>query len=44
MFVCSDNIEEVEQSYPSAAHIEPVEGGFMVFPTLTDYAIWKEQV
>ena len=38
-----ENIEQVQEQYPGAAHIEPVDGGWMVFNTATDYDIWAGQ-
>lgn len=46
MFVSAENYESiktVEAEYPGAAHIEEVEGGWMVFETATDYEIWENQ-
>lgn len=38
-----ENIEAVENEYPAATHIEPVEGGWMVFDTATDFDTWASQ-
>lgn len=38
-----ENLEAVEMEYPGAAHIEEVEGGWMVFEAVTDYETWSGQ-
>lgn len=46
MFVSIENyesIEAVEAEYPAAAHIEEVEGGWMVFETASDHETWAAQ-
>jgi len=46
MFVSAENYESihaVEAAYPGATHIEPVEGGWMVFETESDYETWAKQ-
>jgi hypothetical protein len=39
-----DSIEEVAEAYPAAAHIEPVEDGWAIFDTITDFEMWQNQV
>lgn len=36
-------IEEVRDEYSSAAVIEPVDGGWMIFDSATDYELWLDQ-
>ena len=46
MFVSQEqysNLEQVQEQHPGAAHIEPVDGGWMVFESASDYAIWSGQ-
>jgi len=46
MFVSIENyadLNEVEDTYTGAAHIEPVEGGWMVFATIGDCKVWEAQ-
>ena len=46
MFVSEEQYadqSQVEDTYPGATHIEPVDGGWMVFDTATDYEIWLGQ-
>lgn len=38
------SIEAVQDAYPGAEHIEPVEGGWAVFDTDGDYQTWLKQV
>lgn len=45
-FVSEDDyttLEEVEAAYPSAAEIVEVDGGWMVFATMTDADTWRTQ-
>ncbi len=37
------NIEAVKEEYPSAAEIVEVDGGWMVFDTVTDAETWRNQ-
>jgi len=46
MFVSIENyshLNEVEETYTGASHIEPVDGGWMVFATIGDYLTWSAQ-
>lgn len=46
MFVSAEQyagMNEVEGTYVAAAHIEPVEGGWMVFESAFDYDVWAGQ-
>lgn len=46
MFVSIENcnsIEQVQEQYLGATHIQPVDGGWMVFEFASDYAIWQGQ-
>ena len=46
MFVSAEqceNIKQVQDQNPCAAHIEPVEGGWMIFDTTGDYEVWLRQ-
>lgn len=36
--------EEAWEAYPEAAHIEHVDGGWLVFPSLDDYHTWVKQI
>lgn len=38
-----ENIEAVQDAYPGAAEIIEVEGGWMVFDTVTDADTWRNQ-
>lgn len=38
-----ENIEAVRSEYPGAAEIVEVEGGWMVFDTITDAEMWRNQ-
>jgi len=47
MFVSAENYadkNQVEDTYTAAAHIEPVDGGWIVFATIGDYDVWSRQV
>lgn len=47
IFCSADNyetIDEVKDVYPGAAIVIEVEGGWMVFETVTDYETWQNQV
>lgn len=47
MFVSAENYagqDQVEDTYAGAAHIEPVDGGWMVFATIGDYQVWSGQL
>lgn len=37
------SLEEVQDAYPGAAEIVEVEGGWMVFDTVTDAETWLNQ-
>jgi len=37
------NIEAVQTEYPGAAEIVEVDGGWMVFDTVTDAETWRNQ-
>lgn len=37
------DIEAVQDAYPGAAEIIEVEGGWMVFDTVTDAETWRNQ-
>ena len=46
MFVSIENyadLNEVEDIHTGAAHIEPVDGGWIVFATIGDYKTWMRQ-
>lgn len=38
------SIDEVESSHTDVVHIEPVEGGWLVFTDARDYEIWQGQL
>ena len=37
------NAAAVKSAYPQAEKVVKVEGGWMVFETITDYQTWKNQ-
>ncbi|HEY9746560.1 MAG TPA: hypothetical protein V6C99_10125 [Oculatellaceae cyanobacterium] len=39
-----EDIEAVRNEYPGAAEIIEVEGGWMVFDTITEAETWRKQV
>ena len=43
LFVENMNCKEVVKNYPEAEKIVKVEGGYMVFETVTEYETWKNQ-
>lgn len=43
MFIQSTSRKQVAAKYPSAEKIVKVCGGYMVFYSIDDYAVWKNQ-
>lgn len=42
-FIATTSREQVKRDYPEAEKIVKVTGGYMVFNTMAEYEIWKEQ-
>lgn len=38
------NIEEAQELFPGASMVVEVEGGFLVFDFMQDYALWENQI
>ena len=43
MFIANTNRQAVAAEYADAAKIVKVEGGYMVFMTMTEYQTWQNQ-